>query len=99
MHKVPYLPTLCQIFVSPLAPFSTGFLSSKLLIMTYFFTLLMLIAMLATLGALGLGLVSMVKGGDFDKKYSTRLMQARIIMQALALGCLALAWMSSTHNG
>lgn len=63
--------------------------------MTYFFTLLMLTAMAATLGALALGLVSMVRGGEADKKNSTRLMQARIFMQALALAALVLAWLSS----
>jgi hypothetical protein len=65
--------------------------------MSSFLIVTMVLAMFAALGALALGLISMVKGGEFDKKYSTRLMQARVLLQGLALLCLALAWMQSTH--
>lgn len=63
--------------------------------MSGFFLIAMLVAMLAALGALVLGLISMVKGGDFDKKYANKLMQARVILQALALFLLALAFFTS----
>lgn len=66
--------------------------------MTSFFIILMLLAAFAALGALALGLVSMVKGGDFDKKYSNKLMQARVILQGIALACLALAWLTSRSH-
>ncbi len=55
----------------------------------------MVIAMFSALGALVLGLVSMVKGGDFDKKYSNKFMQARVILQGMALLFLALAYFAS----
>jgi Hypoxia induced protein conserved region len=59
----------------------------------------MIVAALATLGVLFIGIFSMVKGGEFSKKYSNRLMQARVVLQGVALGCLALAWMSSQSQG
>jgi len=55
----------------------------------------MFVAMLAAAGALFIGLFSMVKGGDFNKKYANKLMQARVILQGLALLFLALAFFSS----
>ena len=58
----------------------------------------MIVAMIAALGSLVLGLVSMVKGGEFDKKYSTRLMQARVLMQGLALACVMLAFATSKNG-
>ncbi len=51
----------------------------------------MIIAMLATLAVLVLGLVAMVKGGDFNQKYGNKLMRARVFAQGLALACFALA--------
>ncbi|MGB0719318.1 MAG: twin transmembrane helix small protein [Bdellovibrionales bacterium] len=53
------------------------------------------LAALSVLGVLILGLVSMVKGGDFNEKYGNRLMQARVGLQGLALLMLALAYFSS----
>ena len=41
--------------------------------------------MLAVLGTLGLGIFSMVKGGEFNRRYGNRLMQARVILQGLAV--------------
>jgi hypothetical protein len=66
--------------------------------MSTFFLAIMIIAMLSALGALVIGLVSMVKGGDFDKKYSNKLMQARVMLQGLALACLALLFLTSKHS-
>lgn len=48
-------------------------------------TVLLLIAMAATLGVLVLGLASFFKGGEFNRKYSNKLMRARVALQALAL--------------
>ncbi len=55
----------------------------------------MLIAMALTVLSLLLGLVSMVKGGEFDKKHSGRLMRARVTLQGVALALFALAVLSS----
>ncbi|MFN3827310.1 MAG: twin transmembrane helix small protein [Micavibrio sp.] len=63
--------------------------------MSNIFIIMMIIAMLATLGALGLGLFAMVKGGEFNKKNSNKMMQLRVMLQGLALFFFVLAWMTS----
>lgn len=55
----------------------------------------MIVAMFATLGILAVGMVSMIKGGDFNVKYGNKLMRARVMMQGIALLFFALALMSS----
>lgn len=55
----------------------------------------MIVAALSVLGVLAVGLLSMTKGGEFNKKYGNRLMQARVLLQGLALACFALAYFSS----
>lgn len=47
--------------------------------------LLLIILMLAVLAVLFIGLGSMLAGGEFNKKYGNKLMQARVGLQALAL--------------
>lgn len=49
-----------------------------------------LLFMLATLGIFFAGVTSMTKGGDFNKKYGNKLMQARVVCQALAVVCFVL---------
>lgn len=49
------------------------------------FTLLLFIAMAAVLGVLILGLAAFFKGGEFNRKYSNKLMRARVALQALAV--------------
>lgn len=63
--------------------------------MNNFFIMMMIVAMFATLGSLGLGLFAMVKGGDFNKKHGNRLMQLRVWLQGMALLFFALAFMTS----
>ena len=46
--------------------------------MNHFFLIMMVVAMVAVVVSLVLGLAVMVKGGEIDKKYSNKLMQARI---------------------
>ena len=58
-------------------------------------TIALVVAMLLVLGVLGMGMFSMVKGGEFNKKYGNKLMQARVIMQGVALALLALAYYTS----
>jgi Hypoxia induced protein conserved region len=50
-----------------------------------FLTTLLLIAMLATLGALIIGLAGFFYGGEFNRKYGNKLMQARVALQAVAV--------------
>ena len=48
------------------------------------------ISLFSVIAVLALGLVSMVRGGDFNKKYGNRLMQARIATQAITVLLLVL---------
>lgn len=65
--------------------------------MNVFFIITAILAGLATAGALGVGLFAMVKGGEFNKKYGNKLMQARVSLQGLALLMLALAYFSAQN--
>jgi hypothetical protein len=53
------------------------------------------LALFSVVAVLGLGLFAMVKGGAFNEKYGNKLMQARVLLQGLALALLALAYYSS----
>jgi len=57
------------------------------------------IAMLATLGALGFGIYSLAKGGDFAKNNSNRLMRLRVLFQAIAIALMMLfLWLLTQGN-
>lgn len=58
--------------------------------MTPVLTVLLVIAMLATLAVLFAGLLSMARGGEFNRKHGNRLMRWRVILQGGALLLLAL---------
>lgn len=49
---------------------------------------------LATLGVLIVGVVSMVRGGEFNKRNSNKLMRARVILQGVTLALLALMFLA-----
>lgn len=49
-----------------------------------------LLFMLITLGIFFAGVTVMTKGGDMNKKYGNKLMQARVVCQALAVVCFVL---------
>jgi hypothetical protein len=57
---------------------------------TFFFILTGLFALL-TLGSLMVGVVSMGKAGDFNRKYANKLMRLRVIFQLATVACLILA--------
>lgn len=57
------------------------------------FFFLMAAAMASVLGVLVVGLVGMIRGGDFNKKHGNRLMRARLYLQAAALGLFVLAFL------
>jgi hypothetical protein len=63
--------------------------------MSGFFFIAMVIAMLLAFGSLVVGIVSMAKGGEFNKKYGNKLMQVRVYMQGIALVLFAIAMLSS----
>jgi hypothetical protein len=57
---------------------------------TFFFILTGLFALL-TLGSLMVGVFSMGKAGDFNRKYSNKLMRLRVMFQLATVVCLVLA--------
>ena len=63
--------------------------------MTTFVTILLVFAMIGTLTVLGMGVASMLRGGD--PRRSNKLMQSRVIMQALALVLLAMLMLMARH--
>ena len=56
-----------------------------ILSMDGFVATLLIIAMLATLGVLLLGLFSMARGGDFNRRNSNRFMRWRVVLQGTAI--------------
>ncbi len=54
-------------------------------------TLLIVLALLATVVSLGLGVRSMAKGGEYDQSHSTQFMLMRVAFQGLALVLLVIA--------
>jgi hypothetical protein len=62
-------------------------------IMSAFFFVLMGLAMALTLGVLFTGVIAMARGGEFNRKYSNKLMRMRILAQGLALLFFAIAMM------
>ena len=66
--------------------------------MTTFVTVLLVLAMLGVLGVLGMGVATMLRGGN--PRLSNKLMQSRVVLQAIALALLALLMMfaSGSHH-
>ena len=57
---------------------------------TFFFILTGIFALL-TLASLMVGVVSMGKAGDFNRKYANKLMRLRVFFQMATVACLILA--------
>jgi hypothetical protein len=57
---------------------------------TFFFILTGIFAVL-TLASLMVGVVSMGKAGDFNRKYANKLMRLRVMFQLATVACLILA--------
>ena len=51
---------------------------------------LLIVALVATLGVLFAGLLSMARGGEFNRKHGNRLMRWRVALQGMALLLLAI---------
>lgn len=56
-----------------------------ILSMDGFIATLLIVAMLATLGVLLIGLFSMARGGEFNRRNSNRFMRWRVILQGTAI--------------
>ena len=48
-------------------------------------TMVIVLALLITIGLMGTGIWSMAHGGEFDRKHATQLMFARVGMQAVTV--------------
>jgi len=59
--------------------------------MAIFFMILTAIFAALTLASLMVGVVSMGKAGDFNRKYANKLMRLRVFFQMATVACLILA--------
>ena len=50
------------------------------------------LAMLAVVASLGMGVFSMLKGGEYGRANSNRFMRYRVISQAVAIGLLTIGF-------
>ena len=57
--------------------------------MNTIFTVLLFLAMAATVGALVWGLIAMARGGEFNAKWSNKMMRYRVLFQVIALAVFA----------
>ncbi len=57
--------------------------------MSGLFFVLVILAMLGTLGALIVGIVGMAQGGEFNRRNANKLMRTRVVLQAVALAFFA----------
>jgi len=64
--------------------------------MATFLTVLLVLALIGVLVVLGMGIIGIVRGGD--PRRSNKLMQSRVILQALALVLLATLMMLGAHR-
>ena len=64
----------------------------------FLYYLLIPISLLAVLAVLGTGIYAMFKGGDFNKKYSNKLMRLRITLQFVAIVIIMSALYFSTND-
>lgn len=58
--------------------------------MNTIFTVFLFLAMAATVGALVWGLIAMARGGEFNSRWSNKMMRYRVLFQAIALIFFAL---------
>jgi nitrogen fixation/metabolism regulation signal transduction histidine kinase len=58
-----------------------------------FLTILIILALIAVLGTLITGIISMFRGGEFNEKYGNKLMQMRVIFQFVAVILMGLAFL------
>ncbi len=56
-----------------------------------FLPFIIVVALLATLAALGAGVVSMVRGGHYDHEHAAQLMASRVGFQGLAVILMMIA--------
>ena len=60
---------------------------------------LIVLALIAVVAVLGLGLYSLYRGGDFALANSNKLMRYRVIAQAVAIALIVIAFIMSKSHG
>lgn len=63
--------------------------------MNSFTSIILGLALFSVVGVMVLGIFSMAKGGEFNKKYGNKLMRLRVMLQGVALALLGVAYFSS----
>ena len=62
--------------------------------------ILIAVSLLVVLGTLGLGIVSVARGGDFNRKWGNRFMRWRVTAQAISIGIILFGfWYTGAHQG
>ncbi len=56
-------------------------------------TVLIVLGLGATVAVLGVGMVAMLRGGAFNAKWGNKLMRWRLVLQALTIGLIVVAFM------
>jgi hypothetical protein len=62
--------------------------------MQSFLPALVIASMLTTLSIVVIGVITMIRGGEFNRRNSNKLMRARVIMQGVTI-VLLLIWIAS----
>ena len=57
------------------------------------------IALVATLAVLVMGIIAMLRGGAFNAKYGNKLMRARVALQAMAVGLMLVIYLLNRGGG
>ena len=61
--------------------------------------ILVIVFAVATLGVLAVGMVAMIRGGEFNRKYGNKLMRARVGLQAAAIVLFLLFVVAASTDG
>ncbi len=63
-----------------------------------FVLVLAILAVISVVAVLLLGILTMLKGGELNKKYGNKLMIARVGLQALAVFLLMILWVTASQS-
>jgi len=77
------IATLCKLAAGP----GNGYFYAT---MRTGLSIMLALALAAVLGALIVGVVGMLRGGEFHRKYGNKLMQLRVVLQGVALVMIVL---------
>jgi hypothetical protein len=62
--------------------------------------ILIAVSLLVVLGTLGLGVVSVARGGEFNRRWGNRFMRWRVTAQAVSIAVILFGfWYTSAHHG